>query len=230
MLYQPAIAGSADLIYPACGYFLSEAGLNMIRKFLPDFKAVIQCSSKTEYLYDRMLKEMHVGMLVCPSCGRRFGCEIHGWYTRNTIAFIDGKTVYTKIRVIRVKCRGCGHTHAVLPDAIIPYSQYSVLFLLQVLCDYYYRQMTVEAICGKYTISESMLYRWINLFIKHKEQFLGMLRNMETSAKEFMAYIRERNAYSDFLIPFLEKTMVNFLQNHMNPANCRSRPPGFNFT
>ena len=34
----------------------------------------------------------------------------------------------------------------------------------------------------------------------------------------------------DEVIPFLEKTMINFLQNHMNPANCRSRPSGFNFT
>ncbi|MFQ7288271.1 MAG: DUF6431 domain-containing protein [Lacrimispora saccharolytica] len=48
--------------------------------------------------------------------------------------FIHGKPVTQEITVLRLVCVSCGHTHAVLPDMIIPYSGYGLFFILLVLC------------------------------------------------------------------------------------------------
>ena len=50
------------------------------------------------------------------------GCQefnIHGVYERN---IIDNNEEY-KIKIKRVKCKGCGKTHALLPVFILPYYQ-----------------------------------------------------------------------------------------------------------
>ena len=43
--------------------------------------------------------------------------ERHGYYKKYTN--ISGKKYY--IRILRVRCKVCGHTHAILPDFIVPY-------------------------------------------------------------------------------------------------------------
>ncbi len=40
----------------------------------------------------------------------------------------DGKVVYGNVEIKRVQCKSCGHTHAILPDYIVPYG---LLFILR---------------------------------------------------------------------------------------------------
>ncbi|WP_276624136.1 DUF6431 domain-containing protein [Syntrophomonas wolfei] len=61
-------------------------------------------------------------------------------------------------------CKSCGHTHAILPEVIIPYRSYSILFILTVLRDYYTRSDDIWEIGDKYQIAVSTLYLWIHLF------------------------------------------------------------------
>lgn len=70
--------------------------------------------------------------ISCPACGSRGNCIPHAGYRRSLIDLEGGAVVYTSLEVKRVCCGSCGHIHAVLPDFIIPYTTYSLLFILQV--------------------------------------------------------------------------------------------------
>ena len=72
------------------------------------------------------------------------------------------------LRVLRVKCTSCGHTHALLPEMLIPYSSYSLRFILTVLENYFLHIHPVEVICETYQISHSTLYAFRSLFLSPK--------------------------------------------------------------
>ena len=73
--------------------------------------------------------------------------------------------MYGRVQIRRVRCGSCGHTHAILPDHIVPYSTYSLQFILRVLAEYFLGLRTVEQLCRRYAISASMLYQWKALFL-----------------------------------------------------------------
>lgn len=129
--------------------------------------------------------------------------------------------------ITRVKCSSCGHTHALIPDLFIPYGQYSLTFVLHVLCQYFDHQKTAD-ICARFMITVSMLYRWIELFRSHKQEWLGVTDSSD--GMHMINIILGFDHFCDFSIRFLELTFISFMQSHKNPANCQQRPPGFHFT
>lgn len=65
----------------------------------------------------------------CKFCGYKGMLHRHGFYSRNVIA----KYHIREINILRVKCPSCNKTHAVLPSFLIPYYQYSLLFIFECL-------------------------------------------------------------------------------------------------
>ena len=160
--------------------------------------------------------------MVCPACGSRGNCVPHGGYKRSLIDMEHGKVTYGSVEIKRVRCKSCGHTHALLPDYIVPYAAYSLLFILRVLCTYFLGRETVEQLCQRYEISPSMLYEWKALFREHKGLWLGALKDAETAAADFIRRLLNLPSYSlDFSRPFYGKTAFSFLQRHKNAALFR---------
>ena len=110
----------------------------------------------------------------------------HARYTRSLIDFEDGKVVYGAVEIKRVRCASCGHTHAILPDYIIPYTTYSLPFILRVLCAHFLGSETVEQLCLRFSISPSMLYQWKTLFLVHREIWLGVLEDGRIAPGRFV--------------------------------------------
>lgn len=158
---------------------------------------------------------------VCPACGASQSCHFHASYDRNLIDFVSGCPVYHSIRISRVICSGCGHSHSILPDLIIPYSTYGLLFILRVIAEYLTGIHTVEQLCARFGISHSMLYRWFAIYLSHKEEWLGVLASAETSPLAFLKDICRMPAFSVFACSFVMQTAVSFLQSHRNPAPFR---------
>ena len=46
-------------------------------------------------------------------------------YDRNMITISEGLRLNLTVSVPRIKC-GCGRTHAIIPDILIPYGSYSL--------------------------------------------------------------------------------------------------------
>lgn len=141
----------------------------------------------------------------------------HGTYQRYVIDLQGGKPVVMRVTIRRVKC-DCGHTHALLKDSIIPYCQYSLRFILQVLKAYFRRSRTVRQICDDFQITPPTLYRWKRLFLAHRQLWLGLLLSKEQSPLSFLRFLDHLPVLSDFLHAFFLKAAFSFLQSHANPA------------
>ena len=81
---------------------------------------------------------------------------------------------------------------------------------------------TVEKLCARFGISVSMLYRWRDLFLSHKQEWLGMLVSAETAPSAFIKGLCFLERYSiSFACQFVLLSARSFLQSHRNPADYR---------
>ncbi len=183
----------------------------------------LDCKLKNTVLYIRKqfpkcLEQNPLFLIVCPYCGAKGTCRRRGSYERNLVAFPDGKPEVIRLRIPRVQCP-CGRSHALLPDFIVPYLSYSLPMILQILCDYFIRHLTVQGICRKYLITPPVPYRFKKQFLLHKKEWLGIVRDMEIPACIFLEEALT-DSYSRFHDAYLRLTTYSFLQSHKNPANC----------
>lgn len=193
----------------------------MIRLNSLDFK-IKNMMSTILFLFKRSMRKHPLCQVMCPSCGAVGQCRPHGSYHRNILHFLDGTTQILRIRIQRVLCP-CGHSHALLPDFIVPYLSYSLPMILRILADYFSRRLTVTSICDKYGICVPALYRLKKQFLLHKREWLGILKDMETDGAAFLDQLHGSQDYSADASGFLRQTTYSFLQSHKNPANC-ARP------
>ena len=84
----------------------------MITVFTSDFNSISQRS------YDNLISDIQIHQLECPCCRHSGQMSYYGRYKRHV--FISGER--PGIYIQRVKC-DCGHTHALLPSSIVPYSK-----------------------------------------------------------------------------------------------------------
>ena len=160
--------------------------------------------------------------MPCPFCGAKHPAwSYHDSYDRYLISFERGTVVTHQIDITRIICSSCGHPHAILPEIIIPYSSYSLPFVLSVLRDYYLSRMTVQSLCDKYQISPSTLYAWKRLFILHKKLWLGILQDIYQDALDFLSAIPSPNTSHELTL-FFKQHGYSFLQGVTKTANFSS--------
>lgn len=157
---------------------------------------------------------------TCPVCESTGNLQIHSYYKRYLIEFIDIRIVRHEITITRLQCDSCGSTHAVLPDFIIPYCSYSLFFILRVLGSYFLHLCSVEKLCENFSITLKQLYKWITLFHTHKAQWLGFLEDLEVSSRTFLFRLGEMEHYSDFASGFVSMFSFSFLQAHATPKTA----------
>ena len=122
-------------------------------------------------------------------------------------------------RILRVICSCCGHTHAILPDPIIPYDSYSLFFILRALADYFLHSGTISSICDRFCITPMQLYRWKALYQDHRREWQGLLRSVEQDLLHSLKELVHLDPFSSFTKDFFQKTSMSFMQSHKNPAS-----------
>ena len=183
----------------------------MIRVFQLLCKLNFQIVS-AESLYNRFMAEIDPKKHSCPWCNTKSpDWKYHADYERWLISFEGGEAVTYRLEITRYKCSSCGHTHAILPELIIPYQCYSFLFIIAVMRDYYTRALTVADICTKYNISVSTLYSWKELFLRHKKLWLGLLEDACTTSLDFLDSFYGTSFRYD-LEDFFQLLRISFLQ------------------
>ena len=181
------------------------------------FCKLIRIKKSSKVLFESYMASFCPEREACPICGSSGNCHVHAYYGRRIIDFIHGKPVTQEITVLRLVCVSCGHTHAVLPDMIIPYSGYGLFFILRVLAGAFLDRSSVEALCERFRITRNQFYKWKQIFSQHKQEWLGMLEHSETSGLDFLLGIARLPEYSLFSGGFADKTAYSFLQSHRNP-------------
>lgn len=73
---------------------------------------------KIQEIYNSVTACLNLHQLSC-SCSRSACLSVHAYYHR-TLKTPAGPV---RMRIMRVICRECGKTHAILPSFIVPYSQ-----------------------------------------------------------------------------------------------------------
>lgn len=68
--------------------------------------------------YNKFIDELEPVILKC-ACGMAGQLIRHGFYNRSVLL----ETGKLKLSILRLKCKHCKKTHAVLPSWIVPYSQ-----------------------------------------------------------------------------------------------------------
>ena len=80
-----------------------------------NFKPISQSS------YNNLISSISIHNLMC-TCGMSGHMINHAYYERSVKSYCE-KII---LRILRVKCKHCGKTHALLPSQLIPYSQISL--------------------------------------------------------------------------------------------------------
>lgn len=161
-------------------------------------------------LFLTCLDTINIHNQTCPYCKSTGPHDSFTCYQRGLITFASGERKDLVVSVPRVKCT-CGHTHAVLPDILIPYGSYSLRFVLTVLSRYLIRSCTVTQLCDKFQISTSTLYNWIHLFIEHYNLLIGAIDSLNSLTLESISYINELTAVAS---SFYQTFRHSFLQPH----------------
>lgn len=167
---------------------------------------------------------------TCPTCGSTGNCHIHDYYGRSIIDFRNGHLQKDNLCVMRVFCDSCRHAHAILPDCTIPYSSYSLFFILRLLGEYFAGLYSVERLCEKFSITINQLYKWLSLWKEHKREWLGMLADGETTDTAFLRRITFADSYSSFSMEFIRCLCISFLQSHASPVAAGTKTAHYHQT
>ncbi|HCT91798.1 MAG TPA: hypothetical protein DF613_10550 [Lachnospiraceae bacterium] len=174
----------------------------------------IFCKLNQISLSDRQWVEKETESLLspdhaCPVCHAHGSLSPFASYTRCLVEREKGKPAVHEIVIKRFQCRSCGHTHARVSSALVPYSSYSLRFILQTLRDYFLGRACVQYICDRAGIAVSTLYRWKNLFIRHKALWMEALKELHAARPvEFV-----ENMDGHFLQNFYQTFLLSFLQS-----------------
>ena len=136
---------------------------------------LIRIKTSSKFLFDTFMAQFRPELETCPICNSTGNCHIHDYYRRSIIDFDAGQRTHSGLCVLRVFCDSCEHAHAVLPDAIIPYSSFSLLFVLRLLGQYFADLGSVEQLCERFGVSQNLFYKWLKLWNFHKQRWLGVL-------------------------------------------------------
>jgi hypothetical protein len=148
---------------------------------------------------------------ICSHCNARHSCSLHSTYERHLIAMQGHHIVCHTVTITRVICSSCGHTHAILPDILIPYGSYSLFFILKILRLYFLHTSTVTSLCEHFQISISTLYTWVHLFNQQKALWLGVLLHASTSSLSFLDDLLSNSCFPEH---FFHAFHFSFLQFH----------------
>lgn len=96
----------------------------------------------------------------------------------------------------------------------MPYSGYRLFFLLRLLGEYFSGLFRVEELCERFGISQNQLYQWLSLWRIHKQEWLGVLADLEVPDWSFLKNLLSYNSYSSFSMGYAIQCGNSFMQSH----------------
>ena len=128
----------------------------------------------------------------CPNCNAHSNFSLHGAYTRNISFLIESKIYNFRVSVTRVRCNSCKSTHALLPNFIVPYKNFSFESILNIVTEAC--SSSVLKTAEKLQLSYQLIYSFINLLLL----FFNYIDSLN----------REKELYSNFNKSFYLKNCL----------------------
>ena len=136
----------------------------MITLNTDDFNSISQES------YERLIGRVQYIRLAC-ACGHSGCLSPHGSYTRSIKT--NNKTI--RIRIRRVICSICGHTHALMPSCIVPYSAVMLCDQAEIIGKYESVESFVHVLEKNNAIDENNAYSILRSYRRHWKERLRSL-------------------------------------------------------
>ena len=112
--------------------------------------------------YNTIIDSLDLTMIPC-TCGHS-GCLIrYGSYKRN-IQLKDG---IVTLSIVRVYCKQCGHTHALLLSSFVPYSQIPLVVHMSAILSYERKTSPDSVLADQCCIDENNLKSLIRSYRLH---------------------------------------------------------------
>ena len=83
----------------------------------------------SQKLYDEIIASVDIHLLEC-TC-KRHNMVVHGYYTRK----LKTNNGNVELVILRVRCKDCGRTHAVLISFIVPYQSIEMSVQIKIITD-----------------------------------------------------------------------------------------------
>lgn len=83
----------------------------------------------SQKLYDEIIASVDIHLLEC-TC-KRHNMVVHGYYTRK----LKTNNGNIELVILRVRCKDCGKTHAVLISFIVPYQSIEMSVQIKIITD-----------------------------------------------------------------------------------------------
>jgi hypothetical protein len=138
----------------------------------------------------------------CPKCGAKHSTKYYSHYERHVATLekdalftileeqgeIDAEAVLGGITgglyndvildILRVKCKSCNATHAILPGDIVPYRRFGLLSMLAIVKVVCYREQTVEKTAVCLQLSWQFMLALLNQWVSHLHGMALLMRSV----------------------------------------------------
>ena len=111
--------------------------------------------------YNKIIEELPFHKLLC-TCGQAGQLIKHSYYTRS----IKQSNGFLDLRVLRVKCKSCNKTHAILLQFIVPYSQILLHDQISIITSYENKSSFETIMLSNLLIDESNIRYIISRYLK----------------------------------------------------------------
>ncbi|MCQ2511108.1 MAG: DUF6431 domain-containing protein [Lachnospiraceae bacterium] len=130
----------------------------------------------------------------CPICGHSSGFADHSWYERDFVYEDKGVIKNQRVKIRIVRCKYCSKLHSILPDVAVPFSSFSLLFILKVIRAYLMKKDTVSNICERWQIAPATLYSWVRRF---HEQFRAWQKIVSCHASDPIEFVFQTDSFPE---------------------------------
>ena len=145
--------------------------------------------------YGELLELLHgllsSGLLICPFCskeGKPGHFILWGTYTRS---IITGSKSTDKVRIQRIRCKDCRHTHAILPEETVPYSAFPAELQIRLVQAYLDNDEEArDALLEKYIDKNSDACHHIEQ--RYEKKWQELLRKAGASINDPLSVITEK--------------------------------------
>jgi hypothetical protein len=153
-------------------------------------------------------------MARCPVCNAPISTEAFCSYQRNFTYIQDGTVTDSIITVDRLRCASCGSTHALLPEAVVPYSPFSVCLVAHLIIDWLNHDYeSIEELAARYRVAINTFYRLKARFVSCVRLAYGMVAHEEEMDGAARILIGKQTAAADGLLcAFFDSVGASFCQ------------------
>lgn len=134
-----------------------------------NLKSFSSYQEKNSYIQALMPDITDIDRNVCPCCHAKNKLIKYGTYERNLSILLDNEVENYRIYIQRVICTSCNHTHALLPNFIVPYKIMAIFSIAQIV-----KRATISSVyklAETINLSVQMIYTYIAIVLAFFNDF-----------------------------------------------------------